>query len=188
MSTPLMPRRPKPINETGRKLGDLTTESCGPLGQVISRREGLGACCGRSLYYRRLLRPKSSQMPNRCPQVARNPHVVPFAPRIWKENGSTFYEDGRVFGAIDEFEEAGKTGLVIHEWTSHAPGYGHTIEALRWLRDRYGNLTANGIGSIDDEGAADIATAYWEHMRDKGLVDLLILDDGTELAVGRAFP
>lgn len=107
---------------------------------------------------------------------------VPFSPRIWTEHGATFYEDGRVFGAIDEQADRDKTWLVIHEWTSLDPGNGYTVEALLWLRSRYGTLTANGVGSIDEDGAGDIATAYWEHMRDRGLVDVLILDDGSELA------
>lgn len=104
-----------------------------------------------------------------------------FSPRIFFDGGSLFYEDGRVCGAVDEWERDGKRGLTIHEWSSHEPRLGHTIEALRWLRGRYEILVANGIGAIDEDGTGDIATAYWEHMRDKGLVDVLVLDDGTEL-------
>lgn len=104
-----------------------------------------------------------------------------FSPRIFLEHGSLFYEDGRVSGAVDEWERDGQRGLTIHEWNSHEPGFGHTTEALRWLRDRYEVLVANGVGEIDEDGVGDIATAYWEHMRTRGLVDILVLDDGTEL-------
>jgi hypothetical protein len=115
--------------------------------------------------------------------------VTPFSPRIWTEHGATFYEDGRVFGAIDEHKEGNKAFLVIHEWTSREPGNGHTVEALRWLRARYSALMADGVGSIDEDGIGDIATGYWEHMRERGLVDVLILDDGSELAPPtRSFP
>jgi hypothetical protein len=108
--------------------------------------------------------------------------VPPFAPRIHVDRGEWFYDDGRVHGAVDEYDEpGGRKGFVIHEWTSYRPGNGHTVEALTWLRSRYDVIKANGVGSVDEDGVGDIATAYWEHMREKGLVDVLVLDDGTEL-------
>jgi hypothetical protein len=107
-----------------------------------------------------------------------------FVPCIHGEAGARLYDDGRIHGAVNEFEEAdGRKGIVIHEWTSHHPGNGHTPEALSWLRGRYGLIVANGIGSIDHDGIGDISVCYWGRMRDKGLVDVLILDNGTELTL-----
>lgn len=96
-------------------------------------------------------------------------------------SGDLFYTDGRVIGAVDLWEDAGRKGITIHEWSSHLHGRGHTVEALTWLRERFDVIVANGVGSVED-GVGDIATAYWEHMRSKGLADVLVLDDGSELA------
>jgi hypothetical protein len=106
----------------------------------------------------------------------------PFAPRIRSEGGSLYYDDGRVSGAVDEYvTEDGRRGIVIHEWNSHLPGRGHSAAALTWLRTRYDQISANGIGSLDEDGVGDISVNYWERIREKGLVDVLILDDGSEL-------
>jgi hypothetical protein len=105
-----------------------------------------------------------------------------FAPRLFTEYGALRYEDGRVTGALVVGKSAeGKSTLVIYDWESEDPGNGHTIPALTWLRERYDVITASGIGELDEDGVGDIATIYWEHMRAKGLVDILILDNGTEL-------
>ena len=109
-----------------------------------------------------------------------------FAPRIYEEDGCRFYEDGFVFGAVDEFTDSAdwSTGLVISEWSSYRPGEGNTTRALEWLRERYPKIIANGVGSaeiVDGRKVWDTATVYWQHMREKGLVDVLMDDDGIEL-------
>lgn len=104
-----------------------------------------------------------------------------FIPCIHGEIENRLYDDGRVYGTVVEFTEpAGRKGIAIHEWTSKHPSNGHTTEALTWLRARYDVISANGIGSFDEEGIGDISIQYWERMREKGLVDRLLLDDGTE--------
>lgn len=102
-----------------------------------------------------------------------------FSPRIFVEFGSLLYEDGRVLGCVQVSKYPdGKLNLVILDWESEDPGKGHTIEALTWLRERYDVISAVGIGSFDEDGVGDISIAYWEHMKSKGLVDELILDNG----------
>ena len=106
----------------------------------------------------------------------------PFEPRIYEEQGVQHYDDNRVYGAIDTTVlEDGTRFLAIYEWSSHHPRQGHTVEALEWLRERHAHISAIGVGEIDEEGIGDISTSYWERMREKGLVDTLILDDGTVL-------
>lgn len=105
-----------------------------------------------------------------------------FDPRISRRHGETVYEDGRVFGAVEVWMQEDRAGVTIFEWSSLDVGKGHTTAALKWLRDRFDIIVASGVGSVD-EGVGDIATVYWEHMRSKGLVDTLVLDDGNELPV-----
>jgi hypothetical protein len=104
-----------------------------------------------------------------------------FVPCIHGEAENRLYDDGRVYGTVTEFTEPdGRKGIAILEWTSRHPGNGHTTEALSWLRQRYDAISANGIGSFDEEGIGDISIHYWERMREKGLADKLLLDDGIE--------
>lgn len=106
--------------------------------------------------------------------------IPDFKPRIFEQGGVSFYEDGRVFGAVDINGEC----FVISEWSSHFHGHGHTTEALEWIRGQgYAVIAANGVGMIED-GEGDISTYYWEHMREKGLVDVLIDDEGVEIQPG----
>ena len=105
---------------------------------------------------------------------------APFEPRISRAHGQTEYEDGRVYGSIEIWMAEDRAGVTIFEWSSLDMGKGHTTAALKWLRDRFDIIVANGVGTVDD-GVGDIATVYWEHMRSKGLVDTLVLDDGNEL-------
>ena len=110
-----------------------------------------------------------------------NPQAIPsFEPRIYEKDGVQYYEDNRVWGSIDSSVlEGGTRSLAIYEWSSHIPSHGHTSEALQWLRERHDHITAIGVGELDEDGVGDIATSYWERMREKGLADTLILDDGT---------
>lgn len=60
-------------------------------------------------------------------------------------------------------------------------GKGRTTRALEWLKSTYGQVAAISVGEIDEDGNESPTIGYWRHMRDKGLVDFLVLDDGTEL-------
>jgi hypothetical protein len=105
-------------------------------------------------------------------------HVPVFNPRLIDRPGEgLFYEDGRVVGAVDGAANA----LVIHEWSSYFASQGNTTAALKWLRSQgYTTIAANGVGTVDD-GVGDIATAYWAHMLGRGLVDVLIDDNGEDI-------
>lgn len=107
-----------------------------------------------------------------------------FDPQMY-EDGGLFYDDGFVHAAIDELLlENGRKGLTISEWSSYDPGQGHTVRALEWLRQRYATIAANGVGMVDEvdgEPVGDISTQYWQHMRSKGLVDVLLDDEGIEM-------
>lgn len=83
--------------------------------------------------------------------------------------------------------EAIGSALIICEWTSRYPGQGYTETELAWLRSRgFNTIVAQGVGLIED-GAPDTTTCYWQHLKSKGLVDVLIDDRGQELApVGQA--
>lgn len=106
--------------------------------------------------------------------------IPPFFPRIY-DDGGRFYADGRVFGAVDDWESGGVRALTISEWSSYFPGEGHTKRALRWLREQgFQRIVANGVGLIED-GVGDIATAYWQHMHAHGLVDALLDDAGKDI-------
>ncbi|MEX3983660.1 hypothetical protein AB4Y45_32280 [Paraburkholderia sp. EG287A] len=111
--------------------------------------------------------------------------IPPFTPRIY-DDGGKFYADGRVFGAVDDWEANGVRGLTISEWSSYFTGEGHTKHALRWLRDQgFQRIIANGVGLIED-GVADISTAYWLHLHAQGLVDVLLDDDGWDITPASA--
>lgn len=91
------------------------------------------------------------------------------------------YEDGRITAAVDITEVDGKKHLAICEWTSLHRGKGYTCDALRWFRSSgFNTIAAVGVGLIED-GVGDIATAYWQHMHGKGLVDVLIDDEGVDI-------
>lgn len=103
-----------------------------------------------------------------------------FSPRIY-DDGGRFYADGRVLGAVDEWDCNGVRGVTISEWSSYFPGQGHTKQALRWLRGQgFQRIVANGVGLIE-AGVGDISTAYWERMHAQGLVDVLLDDDGQDI-------
>lgn len=105
-----------------------------------------------------------------------------FNPRFVTTPGmGSYYDDGRILAAVDFFEENGKKGIVISEWSSRFHGNGHSTKALEWLKSQgYSTIVANGVGLIED-GVGDISTTFWQHMHSKGLVDVLIDDDGTEI-------
>lgn len=105
-----------------------------------------------------------------------------FSPRIYEEHGSTFYDDGRVHGAVDVSVHDGRRHLLISEWTSHVRDKGHSRAALQWLRPQFDVIAANGVGMVEG-GIGDIATYYWAHMHETGLVDVLIDDEHVELEV-----
>ena len=106
--------------------------------------------------------------------------IPPFTPRIY-DDGGKFYADGRVFGAVDDWEANGVRGLTISEWSSYFTGEGHTKQAQRWFREQgFQRIIANGVGLIED-GVGDTSTAYWEHMHAQGLVDVLLDDDGKDI-------
>ena len=65
---------------------------------------------------------------------------------------------------------------------------GCSAQALGWFREQgFTTIVANGVGTLDedDDGnlVRDIATMYWAHMKAKGLVDVLLDNEGTELEV-----
>lgn len=107
-----------------------------------------------------------------------------FRPLIRHDPGhGEVYEDGMVFGSVDSGLHEGVKTLTISEWSSHIPSHGNAERALRWLRDQgYGFIAANGVGTIED-GVGDVATDFWLHMAEKGLVDELIDDDGNLLDI-----
>lgn len=108
--------------------------------------------------------------------------IPDFAPRFVDEPFMGLaYEDGRVLAAVDIVEAGGVKTIVIHEWSSFFPSRGHSVEALRWFRAQgFTDIVANGVGLIED-GIGDISTAYWQHMHTKGLVDVLLDDNGADI-------
>ncbi|MGJ7523261.1 hypothetical protein ACSFA0_22455 [Variovorax sp. LT1P1] len=109
--------------------------------------------------------------------------IPPFRPRFMSTPGmGDAYDDGRVVGAVDFSEHEGLKAIVISEWTSRFPGLGHTTQALQWIREQgWVQIVANGVGLVEN-GVGDVATGYWLHLREKGLVDVLVDDDGHRLA------
>lgn len=109
----------------------------------------------------------------------------PFDPKVHLSSNVLVYEDGCVHADIEEYDrQGGGKSLQIFTWSSHTPGQGNTVRALRWLRERYTVISAHGVGMIDEidgELVGDISTQYWQHMRSKGLVDHLLDDEGTEI-------
>lgn len=113
---------------------------------------------------------------------------APFKPRFYEEGGVWFYEDGRVLASVDfadiPADAGGGRALTISEWSSEHRNQGHSVAALTWLREQFRVITANGVGTLDD-GVGDIATYYWAHMKRRGLVDVLLDDNGRELLVSK---
>ena len=94
------------------------------------------------------------------------------------------YVDGRMTASVAVSDDGCGRALRISTWDSRQPGNGHSRAALEWLRTRFDPIIVLGAGELDDDGVGDIATCYWLHMRASGLVDTIILDDGSELAAG----
>lgn len=105
-----------------------------------------------------------------------------FNPRFIDKPGMGFqYEDGSVIAAVDVNDGCHGLSVAIHEWTSLVPGHGNTVRALQWMRSQgFTHIVANGVGVIED-GVGDIATCYWKHMHEKGLVDVLLDDEGNNV-------
>lgn len=116
--------------------------------------------------------------------VAQDPVFNPTLAPIPGSDSAQHYDDGLVYGTVDTgLTDNGLRWIRIDEWNSEAPGLGNADRALRWLRERFDVVAANGIGSIED-GVGDISTAYWQRQHEKGLVDELFLDDGSRLDMG----
>ena len=120
--------------------------------------------------------------------MAHDEDLPPFQPRFIDEPGmGLYYEDGVMLAAVDRWEHDGKRGINISESTSNERGRGASERALRWLRTQCDVIAAVRIGSHDEEGW-DISANYWFLMRDRGLVDVLIDDEGQEVGPQPADP
>lgn len=91
------------------------------------------------------------------------------------------YFDGRVEAAVSCGKDVSGTVLNIGTWDSDFPENGHSRAALEWLRCQFDRIVVHSAGEIDEEGVADIPTLFWLHMHGKGLVDTILLDDGTQI-------
>lgn len=91
------------------------------------------------------------------------------------------YYDGRMLASVDVEEDAGSRILFISTWDCDFRGKGYSRIALEWLRERFDQIVVLGAGEIDEDGVGDIATSYWQHIESKGLVDVVLLDDGSEM-------
>lgn len=101
-----------------------------------------------------------------------------FNPTLTARDGLFHYDDGRVSGMVDI-----STGSVaIYEWNSFFKGQGHTKTALEWFRGSGADsISAINMGMPPSDGEeADTHVLYWLHLRDLGLVDVLI-DDESQL-------
>lgn len=104
--------------------------------------------------------------------------ISDFQPTVIAEDGLYRYSDGRVNGVIS----SDGVHLVIYEWSSKYKGMGHTRTALEWFRDGgHTSITAYNIGMPPEPGCeVDDSVSYWLAMKDKGLVQHLIDDDGLD--------
>jgi hypothetical protein len=104
-----------------------------------------------------------------------------FDPKLTTADGLLRYTDGRVSGLID----LGDGWAVIYEWSSSYRGQGHTVEALTWLREQGVNsVTAFNMGMPPAVGKQISShAAYWLRMKELGLVQVLIDDDGMEFSL-----
>lgn len=111
-----------------------------------------------------------------------NTAIPAFEPKVTPQSGDEhLYQDGRVTGAVAlSNDQNGRPVVVIYEWSSHLEGRGHTTEALKWLRANCGeHIVACNIGMPAEPGEPlEAHTAYWIHMKHKGLVDQLVDDEG----------
>lgn len=108
-----------------------------------------------------------------------------FEPGLYDVAGvGLFYIDGCMTASIG-IEGRNSEQLQIFSWDSENPGQGHSRRALQWLRDRFEVIIAVGAGETDDVDGPDISLNYWSYMMDQGLVDVVLLDDGTELDQGQ---
>lgn len=105
-----------------------------------------------------------------------------FDPKVTPQSGDEhLYQDGRVTGVLGlSPDQHGRPVIVIYEWASHIKGHGHTTEALKWLRANHGeHVVACNVGMPAEPGeVVEAHTAYWIHMKRKGLVDQLVDDEG----------
>jgi len=113
--------------------------------------------------------------------------IPAFEPKVTPQPGDDhLYQDGRVTGVVAlSNDQNGKPVVVIYEWTSHFKGQRHTTDALHWLRANFGErVVACNIGMPSEPGEpVEAHTAYWIHMKRKGLVDQLVDDDGYHFPV-----
>jgi hypothetical protein len=107
--------------------------------------------------------------------------IPEFDPRLIPAEGMYHYSDGRVSGVLD----MGPDWAVIYEWSSAIKGQGHTVMALAWLRENGAStITAFNMGMPPEGGEAlSPHAAYWLRMRERGLVQILIDDDGNEFCL-----
>lgn len=104
-----------------------------------------------------------------------------FAPRFDHDAmGNCFYRDDHVYGAVKAFECEEGRGIAISQWASFVRGRGDTVRALEWLRERFQRIVAVQPANETGDG---MATAYWQHMHSKGLVDALLDRDGFEISL-----
>lgn len=112
----------------------------------------------------------------------------PFMPWFHEVEGSgTLYDDNCVHGQVSLSKHEGSMAVAIYEWSSEYRNQGHTVRALKWMRERGAvHIEAHGVGALDVvEGdlVPDISTMYWAHMIQKGLVDRMCDHEGVELVV-----
>lgn len=101
---------------------------------------------------------------------------IEFAPKLIEDGSEFLYFDGRVSGVVG----IGEDWVVIYEWNSAHKGRGFTKDALTWLSDGgRRSITAYNMGMPPAPGNKPAEhVAYWLRMKDIGLVQHLIDDDG----------
>ena len=111
-----------------------------------------------------------------------------FNPHFYKNSSDWFYADGSVLGGVDgdlnltDPESTSGRALLISEWSSFYPGQGNTKRALEWLRGHFKTIVANGVG-VSDANGSDDSVLYWAHMKDLGLIDEMLDDEGNSLVL-----
>lgn len=112
--------------------------------------------------------------------------TTPFKPTLVGVGGKLYqYDDGRIYGMLVVRDTPAGPAVNITDWNAHHRyrAAGHSVTALRWLRERYVQIVAVSVGTLDEDGVGDIATGYWAHMKCRGLLDELIDDNGQFLDV-----
>lgn len=100
------------------------------------------------------------------------------------EGGDCRYEDERgVRGLMSAGVSDGLRWLRIDEWESARPGQGNARKALSGFREHFDVIVVNGVGCMED-GVPDETVAYWMRQHGEGLVDELLLDDGSRVDMG----